>query len=433
MRAEQENPASCLTPSHVSRHAYLLIAAALMIPMSGTLVHAQPSSDPAKVKAAADAFDEGGKLFKAKDYEGAAAQFETADRYGPSPAALTNAIKARSKAGHLARASTLSAQALVRYPANADLNKLAKQTISANEKDLVRVDVTCTPACTLLLDQKVASGEPVATYTLYLEPSAHALVAGWTQDRSKSVSITGKKGDTQTLALEAPPEPPPAPKEKKDPVPTSSSSTTVDAPPAPVAKKSGLPPWVFFTGVGISAIVGGVTVWSGLDATNNPGKSKVQTHCSTGLPDCDSLYDKGVSAQNRTNVLIVASAVSVAATGVVGLLFTKWGDSAPAPATQGALNPRVTPAVSFGNGTTVGMLGTFLTSRLDCDHGRTPRVAEEATARPIRAVGRDRLGWHGDRISRSIARSGWVPAIRCDQAIASAPRTRASVRRYVSR
>jgi len=126
---------------------------------------------------------------------------------------------------------------------------------------------------------------------------------------------------------------------------------------------------VFWVGVGLTAVVGGVSVWSGLDTQNNPGTNKVRDACQSGSPDCQSLYQKGVDKQHRTNILIGATAGLGVATAVIGAFFTDWsGGKKAAPDTEAAkARPSrlsrsgfsVEPWFAFGSGASVGALGRF--------------------------------------------------------------------------
>ena len=72
--------------------------------------------DAERLKTAAEEFDAGRRAFKLKDFENAAIHFENADRDAPSPEALQSAIRGRKEAGQNARALTLCAWGLSRYP-----------------------------------------------------------------------------------------------------------------------------------------------------------------------------------------------------------------------------------------------------------------------------------------------------------------------------
>ncbi|MEI9950988.1 MAG: hypothetical protein WDO74_18925 [Pseudomonadota bacterium] len=106
-------------------------------------------------------------------------------------------------------------------------------------------------------------------------------------------------------------------------------STQPEKPPEEDAQaKSGkLPPTAFWVGVGLTAALGGATLWSGIDTQNNPGPDRVREACKAGSPDCDSLYNEGLDKQHRTNILLGVTAGLGVATAVVGVFFTDWGGS----------------------------------------------------------------------------------------------------------
>jgi len=90
---------------------------------------APPDAD--RLKAAAEEFDNGRRAYKVKDFENAAAYFESADRDAPSPEALRSAIRARKEAGQVSRAATLAALALARYPADKAIGDYAHQVLTS--------------------------------------------------------------------------------------------------------------------------------------------------------------------------------------------------------------------------------------------------------------------------------------------------------------
>src|SRR5215218_3001030 len=105
------------------------LAAAIAVFTAVLPAAADDPPDPVKVKRAADEFDLGVAAFKAKNYDEAAQHFEAADENVQGQKSLRLAIRARSEAGHGSRAATLAAQALERYPDDAEMTKLAKETI----------------------------------------------------------------------------------------------------------------------------------------------------------------------------------------------------------------------------------------------------------------------------------------------------------------
>ncbi len=341
-----------------------VLVAALALSAAGP-AGAAPT-DPAKVRAAAEEFDAGRRAYKAHDLEQAALHFENADRDAPNPEALRNAIRCRREAKQRARATTLAAAAVARYPDDAALSAYAAQIISEHERDLASVAVTCKPACSLVVDGKVAPGfgDDVLRAMLYLESGSHELVAGWPNDHSARQTVDAAAGVTSTVLLEEPPEPPPAPVEPPavvvapPPAPAPAPTPPPVTPPPPVApapERHGLPPTVFGFGVGATLVIGGVAVWSALDTRNNPGADRVRQQC-VGQGEACALYQDGLSRQSRTNVLLGVTGGLALTSAALGLFFTDWS---AAPSTSSAQQPRVVPVVAWSDGATIAAVGRF--------------------------------------------------------------------------
>ncbi len=313
---------------------------------ASTALGQSPSAD--RVKAAAEEFDAGRRAYLARDYETAAAHFENADRDAPAPEAIRNAIRARNDAKQFARAATLAAAALARYPDDKNTAKYAKQILAATEKKLHRVVVTCDPACTLLVDGKLSPLPEGTSLLVYLDPGKHQLSAGWSKERHRDKEIQGDAGKETALTFQAPPLPAPPPE-----TPPAASSAPPPPPPEepPPAKPLSKP--VFYATAGVTVLLGGVTLWSALDMRANPGRDKVRRDCAGKDESCPT-YQDALQKQTRTNVLLAVSAGAAVATGVVAY-FTDWS-GAPAP-TTGA---RVSPTFAVGNGWMIGAEGAFL-------------------------------------------------------------------------
>ena len=104
---------------------------------------------------------------------------------------------------------------------------------------------------------------------------------------------------------------------------------------------------------GATAIALGVTVWSGINTINSPGVNAVRADCVGQGASCPA-YVEGRNEQLRTNVLIGVTAGLGAATGVIGLFFTRWShapEKAPTPI-GGSFTP-------LPGGGAVGLSGRF--------------------------------------------------------------------------
>jgi hypothetical protein len=326
----------------------ILLLAALMSPAAARGQGA--SGDAERIKAAAGEFDEGRRAFKAKDYESAAGHFENADRDAPSPVALRSAIRARFEGKMLARAATLAASAMSRYPDDKATTRLAKQVLTSAQKDLYRLQVSCTPACTLLVDHKLATASENTEAVLFLEPGQHNVLASWSGDRSVGEQVISVAGEGRELTFSAPPERP------RKPVAPPASAAPPPEPPPPPPPPSGLPKTVFFVGLGATVVLSGITLWSALDMRANPGLDRVRADCAGQSEDCPT-YQEALSVQRRTNVLLGVTGGVAVITGVIGGFFIDWS-SRPAVVGLGPLRA-VTPSLAVGNGLAVGASGRF--------------------------------------------------------------------------
>ena len=78
-------------------------------------------------------------------------------------------------------------------------------------------------------------------------------------------------------------------------------------------------PAVFWIGAGLTAVSGGLLLWSGLD-TLSANDDYEDNPTRSGFED-------GVDKERRTNILIGTTAVLGVATVAVGLFATDWGGS----------------------------------------------------------------------------------------------------------
>ncbi len=343
---------------------FSVAVAAIVLQVAGPALAAEEAveSTPAQVRSAAEAFDRGREAYKSEDYLEAAEQFESADANAPSAAALELAIRARDKAGQLDRAATLAALALARHPDDPSIQKVAPGIIQRAKAELYEVDLKCDDPCDVTVAGKLAPGRRATERTIFVAPGTYAVLAGWSGDRSASKQVDATRAASGTLEFLAPAVPVAAPVAAQPALAMTSGEQSSDQ--GSRKRSGGLSPALFFVGVGLTAVSGIVTVWSGLDTQNNPGTNKVRDACQAQASDCNSLYQKGVDKQHRTNLLIGVTAGVGVATGVVGAFFTNWGGSKKAEAASRA--PRsertglhVEPWFSVGSGASVGALGRF--------------------------------------------------------------------------
>jgi hypothetical protein len=325
---------------------------------AGSVALAQDGSSeptPAQVRVAAEAFDKGREAYKAEEYVEAAEQFEKADNNAPSPAAIELAIRSRDKAGELDRAATLASLALKRHPEDQNLLRLAGDLAKRARPTLFELTATCDEPCDLTVNGKLVHGAPDTQRLLYVAPGALTVRAGWSDNRSDSKQVQAQAGGQAEVVFTAPPVP----------AVQSTSKEPEPAAPPPIAanpqkdegapKSSGWSPTVFYVGAGLTAVLGGITVWSGIDTVNNPGADRVKKECGELMQgeDCE-LYKQGLSKQRRTNVLIGVTAGVGVGTALIGLLATDWSGGKASSENKAAqrMRPRVnvTPYAALDGG-----------------------------------------------------------------------------------
>jgi hypothetical protein len=299
---------------------------------------------PQQIRAAADEFDLGVRAARAHNYESAAAHFESADREAPSAEALQGALRARYEAKQWARAASLAEQAAERYPQRRPLVAFARSVLAKYGKRLHRVTVRCEPDCDVVADGRIIHGPTTRQLSFFLDPGAHTVAVGWGAV-TDSKELTASAGGSTELQFARPEptvqEPPPAPPLAATTLPPPvQTAPPPEAPPAPVARPSGLPPWVFWGGLAATGALGGVSVWSGIDTQKNPGRDRIRRECGDQGESCD-IYQEGLSRQRRTNILLATTGGVGLATAVVGLFFTRWGSAATTAGTPTSLVPSV--------------------------------------------------------------------------------------------
>jgi hypothetical protein len=309
---------------------------------------ADDAPDAARIKRAAEQFDLGAAAFKAKRFEEAAQHFEAADEAVPGIKSLRLAIRARTEASHGWRAATLAAQALDRYPTDADTVKLAKETIQLYESLLHKLKVSCASPCVLAVGARAVHGSSTTRWVVYLEPGKTTVNASFFGNTSaKPRTVDAVAGGSSEVRFE-PPEPD---RPAVVPVPTAAptgTSTSTAAPEGTVTAEpqqsatgevgadkppqtKGIHPAFFGVGLGLTAAAGGVLAWSGVDTLQNPGPDKVRQACAGKGTDCPE-YKLGQENQLRTNILVGVTA-GVGAATVLLAIFTRWsGSKEPAKA-----------------------------------------------------------------------------------------------------
>ncbi len=270
---------------------------------------------PDDVQSAAAAFGEAQRAQLRGDYAQAADLFELADRSAPNAVALRSAIRNRRAASQASGAATLAAEALTRYPDDAETHALAEETLAELAPTLAALHVTCAPACSLSLDGRAANDRALERFDLYVAPGEHEVAASWGSGAPLTRALSAVAAQEESFAFEAPPVE--AVVAEVIPEGVAAPEPPPEPPPPP---PSGLHPAIFGSLAGLAVLGLGITIGSGVD-TLDAASAYRSAPTQAG-------YEDGIGRELRTNVLIgVTSAVAV--TALVLLFFTNWEGDGP--------------------------------------------------------------------------------------------------------
>jgi len=319
---------------------------------AGAATTAGPASaqTPAEKARAKEAYDRGVEAHKRGDLQRAAEEFAKADAIAPSNVALQAALDAAVEADDPALGSELVERSGRAQPAGA----LAASVDAARKKftgRAGRVRVTCPPGSTCLatIDGATAPvGKPAWT-----RAGQHSVVVQI--DGESQTKLVDVKADqvTEVAPTKAAAAAPPAAATVAPPAPAAPPTGTAAPEPAPreQAASHGLPPFVFFIGVGATVLAGGGAAVMGL-VTKGAHDDFVAAGCDRADADgCADKKNSGETSQLVSNVALGATAVFGVATIIIGAAFTDWKGGKSAAAT-----PVVTPVAG---GAVAGWSGRF--------------------------------------------------------------------------
>ncbi|APR75043.1 Hypothetical protein A7982_00389 [Minicystis rosea] len=272
----------------------MLLSCALGASLALASTGARADLSAADKQRAAATFDDAVAKYNRAEFGEAARAFFEADRLAPSEIAITNCIAAARRASdHL-----LVARAAERAIARGDALVEARAALAEAATRLSRIEITCdvTP-CTTSVDGAAATGNAawVLPGTRRVEAKSGAASA---EERVVCMAGATYRIALHPIAITAGPEQPPRP-------------------------PSGLPRAVFFTSLGITAVLAGVTTWSGIDALAAKGRLPKDEAEQT---DLDSVLGRA----RRTNYLLAGTAIAGVGTVVAGI-FTSFGNGPTAP------------------------------------------------------------------------------------------------------
>lgn len=268
----------------------------ILLILGSTSVLAQDGNRQAR---ASDAYDQGAALFVNERFEEAGQWFMTAYRLAPSEAALLQGMRAYREAHRLDIAGTLAVLLVSRYPGSQSVS-VASNIIDEAKRVHFHLIVECDD-CQLEVDERLQPG-----HSIFLQADSPHEVVGHFGPREVREFVTGGANEERTIQLEAPPEPEVV--EEQEPEPEEEEAAQTDSP----SGREILPPAVFYTALGVTAVVGAVTIWATVDAYS--GIDAFEEN-----PTIEAWRD-GNKRERRMKILIGVTAGLAAATAVMGAL-----------------------------------------------------------------------------------------------------------------
>lgn len=289
-------------------------------------IAAEPSARADDVEQARVAYERATDEFNRADYPNAARDFARADELAPSPSRLTIALKTVALTDDAVLGMTLVDRAASRR-GDPELDAAAQKAREKFVSRASKLTVRCAEGrpCTASVDAQPAQIGVAAWVT----PGDH--VIGITEaERNAKFKVTllaGAAVDWQAPQPRQPrprpvaQQPAPAPAPSPQPVPSTTTYYTMRPSSA----------W-FWAGFGVTAVLGGVTAWSGVDTLSKH---------SAYIGGDDSALGPGKAAQTRTNALLGATIVAGAVTVVLGAVTL--GRSQGSASTSASISAGVGP------------------------------------------------------------------------------------------
>jgi hypothetical protein len=282
---------------------------------SAVTAHAAEPKAPAREQAAR-AYDRGVADFDRQRYREAVRSFLEADALLASHDALANALAAAESSNDPLLVAETSERVLARAGTNAGLSTRAHQALAKADTELANIELHCSPSpCALELD-----GHAVARGSRRVRPGAHRVTARTPAGDDAQGTFDVAAGERREVALSIATDTSPA-----TPSPGAPAKTTGDA----GSDARPLSPAVFFAGAGLTAVLGGLTIWSGVDTLAARNR----------LPGTTADNDDVMASAHRTDALLVGTVLVGGLTAYAGLRWVAWSSSE----SEASLEPRLGP------------------------------------------------------------------------------------------
>lgn len=248
------------------------------------------------------AYEEGAAAYDASKWRAAAAAFARADALAPKDSVLGLALTSCARDGEPVLCMNLVERAAARDTLKKEREAVAKKL----QPSASGIAFDCADPCTVKVDGTVMDRK----VTTWLAPGAHQLDFD-TAHGPETRSTTLNAGEILRVS----------PSPVAAPAPVAPAPVFVSAPlvAKPEHRSKGISPLWFWIGTGVTAVLGGCIIGSGIDTVHQNDAFKARPEPST--------RESGIDAQTRTNVFIGATAGAALVTAVLGTFFVKWSSS----------------------------------------------------------------------------------------------------------
>ncbi len=300
------------------------VRAALVLALAATAEAATTRSAEAAPTAgerarAKDAYERGLDAHQRGEMRRAADEFARADALAPSAVALQAALDAAIQSDHVALGAELLERAKREPPTPGLASSITAATIKFNGR-AGRLRVVCPRprSCSAKIDEDTMPVDRVV----------------WASVGQRTVTVQVEGGAAQTKLVDLGADQTVDVVASSGKAPPITRPATADATPAGEGHGSydrrsseGLPPVVFYAGVGLTVALAGMTTFFALQTSSTHGSFE-DAGCNVAASlTCQGLKDDGEGSQTATNAALVLTAAAAIATTVVGVVFTNWRSS----------------------------------------------------------------------------------------------------------
>jgi hypothetical protein len=281
-------------------------------------------------------FEAGTQAFERRDFTTAVAEFQAAIAQRPHPVIRFNLALSLARLGR-PKAALEQLQLTIADPAtDKELRARAEREQRSAEQALSRVTFRLADPSRERVELDGAAVDVADRQELAIDPGLHhvRVISGSSVVLDQDLELSpgervelrvGERSRRIDVVVVADPTKPA--KEAKEAKPAPAPPPPKQHRPVPVA-------W-FYAGLGVTAVVTGVTVWSGLD-TNGALDDYEHDLPKLSQAQANERVEDGHRRELRTNLLLAGSLLSAAGTAVLGVWFVDFGGKAALRASIGS-------------------------------------------------------------------------------------------------